>query len=166
MTQIPFKEVPPKGVEGQVGYVPEWQRVFANGFAPQLGIAGLAALQEALEKDDPTLIQGLTARPTIDGEYPDAPIEAACAIGFGGWKSLGFEHINEIEEFFGKACFDCDAIMGEPCSSRHFLNWFDDQPREKMIAELLPVVRKIRKTYAINEYQGGLNSQPKDQVAA
>jgi hypothetical protein len=43
-------------------------------------------------------------------------------------------------ERFAQLCFEVDQHFGEPRACRHFLNWFDDTPREQMRRELLPEV--------------------------
>jgi hypothetical protein len=147
MTTTTFKPVPPRGEPGKPGFVPEWQRVFANGFAPQLGIDGLRALRNALENNDPHLIQGATTVPPPLRVMEDEDVEAACAIVFCGWQGVGLTTVGQAEEFFARACYDCDQIMGESAACRHFLNWFDDTPRDEMRKLLLPVVRRVLSVY-------------------
>ena len=48
--------------------------------------------------------------------------------------------VGQCEEFFAKCCFEADQSLGEPAACRHFLNWFDDTPRDEMRRELLAEV--------------------------
>lgn len=124
-----------------------WRRVWREGMAPQLSLESLNALQVALQNDDPRLLQGATTSPPPLACVQDWPVEAACVLGYcgvvenGGW---GEAAVFEAEEFFAKRCFDCDQLLGEPAACRHFLNWFDDSPRDECRRELLAeVIREI-----------------------
>lgn len=39
-----------------------------------------------------------------------------------------------------RMCFEIDQRMGEPAGCRWFLNWWDETPRAKLFAQLLPEV--------------------------
>lgn len=116
-----------------------WRLVWRQGFAPLLPLDGLDALLTALRDDDSRLVQGSTTTPPPLRCVEDWLVEAADAIalcgvpGAGGW---GEAKVGEIEEFFAKACFDCDQAAGEPAACRWVLNWYDDTPRDEMRAEL------------------------------
>lgn len=120
----------------------EWKRVFREGFAPSLPTAGLVALRQALVEDDPHLMQGGTTQPPPLMCVADWPVEAACAIGYAGWKA-DRETVGEVEEFFAVTCLEADRAMNEPAACRHFLNWFDDTPRDQMRKELAAEVESI-----------------------
>lgn len=117
-----------------------WRLVWRNGFVPVLPTAGLIALREALERDDPRLTQGSTTTPPPLMCVQDWPIEAACALGYCGWQGEGRDTVGEVEEFFAQVCFEADQRLGEPAACRWFLNWFDDTPRAAMRRELLAEV--------------------------
>jgi len=132
-----------------------WRLTWRNGFAKVLPTEGLGALAEALRTDDPRLSQGSTTTPPPLMCVQDWPVEAADAIGYcgamvnGGFAdekptgrctNPGAATVGTVEEFFARACFDCDQIMGEPAACRWFLNWFDDTPRDEMRRELLAEV--------------------------
>jgi hypothetical protein len=75
----------------------------------------------------------------------DWPVEAACALGFCAWRAgenPEYTTVGEVEQFFAKACFDADQILGEAAACRWFLTWFDDTPRDEMRAELAEEVRR------------------------
>ena len=58
------------------------------------------------------------------------------------------ETVGEVEEAFARACFEIDQILGEPAGCRHFLNAYDDWPRNEMRRELmneLPKAMEIKK---------------------
>lgn len=116
-----------------------WRSVWRKGFAPQFSTASLLALKEALENDSPLLLQGATCSPPPLQCVRDWPVEAACAIGYCGWKGCDLETVEEVEEFFARACFEADQRLGEPAAGL-FINWQDETPRGKMNRELLSEV--------------------------
>lgn len=125
--------------------IESWRRVWRDGFAKVLPVDGLKALAEALRKDDPRLTQGCTTTPPPLMCVQDWPAEGACALGFCGWQGQGLTTVGEVEEFFAKACFDADQLIGEPAACRWFLNWFDDTPRDEMRGELLAEIELAMK---------------------
>lgn len=132
----------------------KWELVFRDGFAPHLSTAGLEALAKAIEEDDYRLLQGATTSPPPMQCVQDWEAEAACAIGFCGWQGEGLKTVADVEEFFGKRCFDCDMAIEEPAACRWFLNWADETPRAEMRRRLLPVVQDVLR-----------QRQPKEVVA-
>ena len=119
-----------------------WKNTWRKGVAPLLSTGSLEVLRQALVSDDPRLLQGATTTPPPLQCVQDWPVEAACALGFCGWKGDGLETVAEVEEFFARMCFEIDQQMGEPAACRWFLNWFDDTPREEMRRELLVEVQR------------------------
>jgi hypothetical protein len=124
----------------EVPKMESWRKVWREGFAPVLSIAGLQALRDALRRDDPRLIQGSTTTPPPLMCVRDWPVESACAVGFCGWQGDRLEAVGEVEEFFARICFEADQRLGEPAACRWFLNWFDDTPRDVVRRELLAEV--------------------------
>lgn len=114
-----------------------WRECWQKGFIPSISTPGLEALMKALTNDDPALMQGCTTKPPPLMAVQDWPVEGADAIGYCGWKGDNLATVGEVEKFFAKACFDADQRMGEVASCRHFLNWYDDTPRDEMRRELL-----------------------------
>jgi hypothetical protein len=114
-----------------------WAEVLRAGFLPVLPIAGIDALIKALDSDDKRLTQGSTTTPPPLMCVQDWDVEAACALGFCGWKSEGLRSVGEVEEFFARACFDADQRLGEAAACRWFLSWFDETPRQEMRRMLL-----------------------------
>jgi len=119
-----------------------WRKVWREGFAPRLPLAGLQALRDALISDNKSLFQGATTSPPSLTCVADWPVEGACAITYCGWRGLDLETVAAASEFFSRACFDADVAMQEPAACRWFLNWFDDTPREEMRRQLLPEVER------------------------
>lgn len=119
---------------------PIWAYVFHKAVAPTLGLALLRRLADALRRDDPKLIQGATTAPPPLQCVQEWPCEAGCAIAYSFMGEL--VTVGEVEEAFARACFMIDQALGEPAGVRWFLNWFDETPREEMIALLLPEVEK------------------------
>jgi hypothetical protein len=118
-----------------------WRRVWREGFVPLLPLEGLQALQAALANNDPTLLQGRTTVPPALAEVQDWPVEAACATTYCGWKGLDLDTVVRADEYFANTCFAVDQRLDEPAGCRHFLNWYDETPRDQMRRELLPEVQ-------------------------
>lgn len=123
-----------------------WRKVFREGFAPGMSTGALSALRTALERDDIALIQGATTHPPPLMCVEDWPVEAACALGYCGWKGENLETVGEVEEYFARMCFEADQRLGEPAACRWFLNWFDDTPRFNMRRDLIAEVEYILST--------------------
>lgn len=117
-----------------------WRLVWREGFGKVLPTKGLIALREALITDDPKLTQGSTTTPPPLMCVQDWPVEAACALGYCGWKGEEVDKVGEVEEFFAKYCYLADQLLGEPAACRWFLSWFDDCPRAEVFRELLAEV--------------------------
>jgi len=120
----------------------KWRRVWREGFAPHLARAGLLALQAALLRDDPRLLQGSTCYPPLLDIMSDRAVEGACALGFCGWHGQGLKSVGQLEAFFHHLCDAADAAFCEPAACRFFLNWYDDAPRADMRRELLAEVTR------------------------
>ncbi len=120
-----------------------WRTVWRDGFAPLLPLEGLLALKEALETDNPQLIQGSTTTPPPLMVVQDWPVEAACSLGFCGVienGGFGEATVGQVDEFFARLCFEADQRLGEPAACRWLLNWSDDCQRDELLRELLPEV--------------------------
>lgn len=120
-----------------------WRKVWREGLAPQLSTAGLEALRDGLSNDDVRLIQGATTTPPPLPCVQDWAVEGACVLGYCGWQGDGLETVAEVEEFFARACFETDQVLGEPAACRWFLNWYDDTPRDEMRRQLLAEVSRV-----------------------
>mgnify|MGYP001559826197 CR=1 FL=1 len=116
-----------------------WVETWRKGIAPLLSDKSLDVLLTALVKDDQCLIQGqITSR-----MLPILPVEAACAIGYVGWKGEGLKRVGEVNDFFGQICFQADELLNETCGGvRWFLSWFDDTPRDEMRLRLIPEIQR------------------------
>lgn len=116
------------------------RRVWDEGFASLLGTPGLRALRDALRADDPRLSQGSTTTPPTLVCVADWPVEAACLLGFCGWRGDNLERVGEVERFFNDLCREADERLGEVAGCRHLLNFWDDTPRAEAVAAMLPLV--------------------------
>ena len=109
---------------------------FKTGFAPVLGPHRLAVLRDACRADDPTLVQGQTTTPPPLMAVQDMDCEAACALGYCGWKGGDLRTVGEVEEFFSETCYRADRVLGEVAACRWFLEFWDDTPRLEAFATL------------------------------
>lgn len=116
-----------------------WRKVW-RVVAPQLSTQGLLALRNALQTDDSRLLQGATTSPPPLQCTQDWPCEAACLIAYPSWQGDSLEYVADVEERFAQICYDTDQALGEPAGCRWLMNWFDETPRQEMIAQLLPEV--------------------------
>jgi hypothetical protein len=118
-----------------------WKTIFGL-VAAELTADGLSALRNALANDDPRLTQGSTVTPPPMRYVLDWPVEGACPIGFAGWWGDGLATVGQVEEHFARVCTAVDQDAGEAGAVRHFLNWFDDTPRDEARRLLLVEVEK------------------------
>ena len=116
--------------------------VFREHIAPLLSSAGLAALADALRRDDPRLLQGASTMPPPLYCVQDRPVEAACAVCYAAWQGDGVDTAGLLGEEFCRLCFAIDQGMQEPAGCRWFLNWYDETPRDEMRRLLLPEVEQ------------------------
>lgn len=133
-----------------------WRKVWRDGFVPNLNLNQLQVLHQALEVNDPRLIQGATSTPPPLMCMQDWPIECGCLVTYcgvaevGGFKSLTIKDyldrkksnpkpctVGTAEEWFARLCFQADQLLGESAACRWVLTWFDDTPRDTMRRELL-----------------------------
>lgn len=119
-----------------------WRTVWRNGFAPLLTTCQLEVLLKGLLTDDIRLTQGSTTTPPPLMCVLDWPVEGACVIGYAGWQGSGLSKVGDVELYFADLCFRADQALGEPAACRHFLNWFDDTPRDDMRRELAFEIRR------------------------
>jgi len=122
-----------------------WRKVWRKGIAPLLSNEALDALGRGLLHDDARLLQGATTTPPPLQCVQDWPVEAACVLGYCGWKGDGLETVAEVEEFFARICHEICFRLGDPAGCRWFLNWWDESPRDKARHLLLAEVE--RETY-------------------
>ncbi len=135
-----------------------WRRVWrvVGELAP---LDGLWALLDALEKDDPKLLQGCTTSPPPMQSARDWPVEGACLIGWLYWTDA-VNTVGEVEECFAKMCFEVDQKIGEPAGVRFLLNFYDDTPRDQMWRLLIPEVRRSIRIREASHDDGRLQVDP------
>jgi hypothetical protein len=124
------------------GKVESWRIVWRNAAGPLMSDDELRALWRGLKDDDPALIRGATTSPPPLQCVEDWPVEAACAIGYAGWKGAGLLTVKEVEEYFARMCFEIDKKLVEPAGCRHFLNAFDEEPRETFFPALAEEIER------------------------
>ena len=118
------------------------EQVFRKGIAPQVSDEQLESLKTALVTDDHRLIQGCTTSPPDLMCVADWPVESCCAISWFAWQGEEMT-VKEVGDKFGNYCYECDVLLSDPGCVRHFLNWFDDTPRNEMRAELAGLIESI-----------------------
>lgn len=128
--------------ESKAPVLEPWCHAWRHGFAPQFSTAGLTALRDALAGDLGALMQGKTTEPPPMVFTEGWPCEGACAVGYVGWKGSDLETVGEVEKFFAHAAFQADKLLGHGAACRHFLNWFDENPRPVVRAALLVEVER------------------------
>lgn len=121
----------------------DWINVWRNGLAPLLSTGALAALRQAMARDDSRLIQHATCSPPPSEVFADDAVEGACALGFCGWQGEGLDTVGAIEAFYIRTCQAADEALGEPAACRFFLNWFDETPRSEMRWQLLHEIDRV-----------------------
>lgn len=114
-----------------------WQKVWRQGICPLLNRNHLEVLREALIRDEPELLQGMTTNPPPLYCTQDWPCEGSCGLTYMGWRGDKLQTVGECEEFFSRLCLGIDNLLGEPAGCRWFINWHDETPREQMRQELV-----------------------------
>jgi hypothetical protein len=116
----------------------KWRRVWRDGIVPNVDTQGLETLREFLVSDSPRLVQGvISVPPNVPGSCDMAPV-AACAIGVCGMHLC--QTTLAMQRHFSHICDAADSEFEESASTRYFLAWFDDAPREVMRREMLSEV--------------------------
>jgi hypothetical protein len=106
----------------------------------QLPTCGLTALRDALERDDPAIVQGATVQPCAVGAAGDFPPQAACAYAYGAWKAWRLATAHAVDAEFARLCVKADLEAGgEAAFCRHALNHYDESPRAVAFALVLKV---------------------------
>lgn len=116
-------------------------KCWREGFQPLLPTAGLSALAGALASDSPAILTGATVSPPPLSCCHDWPPESADPVAYALWRAHGLATVAEVEGAWARACFDCDARLGEPAGCRYWLTWWDttdrDTARTVLLAEVL-----------------------------
>lgn len=121
--------------------MPNWEHCWRKGFEPQLSLLQLIALRNAIQNDDPNLLQEQTTNPPPLLSCADQKCCGGCAIAFCGM-SEGKETVGEVEEFFAQTCYQCDQLLGEMVACRYFLNFWDENTMDAIKAKFLPVLEE------------------------
>ncbi|MFO0799197.1 MAG: hypothetical protein U0804_17145 [Gemmataceae bacterium] len=139
-----------------------WQTAWRFGIAPTLSVAGLEALRAALAENDRRLMQRQFVYPPVRPmrrrttgaiHVPrDRPVTGGCAVILAGWLGDGITDARELHDYFETVCLfadlalaDCHGMRleeGKTGPSFYFIEWFDNTPRARMRAELLPEVER------------------------
>jgi hypothetical protein len=117
-------------------YLSEWTRVWRVGVVPQLTRDNLVALRDALQSNDPRLMQGGTTYPPPLPNVQDWRCESCCLVAFPGF-SDGLTTAGELNTYFAEACHRADLALGEPAAIRHLLHFWDNGSRADVFAALI-----------------------------
>jgi hypothetical protein len=138
-------------------------------------MAGLEALQKALECDDPDLIQGQNVLPPPLQSNEFDQVTAACAICFTTWKGdcQGSASVGEVDIRFAEICSHTGLLLREAGAVRYFLTQYDSWTREEMRGNLLAEVRlalagRQRGSTAperSEQHQGPVSDKPSKRMA-
>ena len=114
--------------------------VWRKGLAPLLTLEQLERLRVALVTNDPRLEQGVTVLPRPASEDDPGEATAGCLIGFCAMGE--YRRSADIEGYFAYTCAEIDTRMSEQAAARHLLNFWDDNPRDVVRADLLTEVQR------------------------
>lgn len=114
-----------------------WRKAWQEGILPQMDDKALLSLLHALKENNPKLIQHATTQPPSLQCVEDWDVEGACALSWLGWQGGKLLlTVGEVGEFFSRVCSHADQYLREPAGIRWFLNWYDNNPREKVFKTL------------------------------
>jgi hypothetical protein len=114
----------------------DWQRIWRTALGPRISPKALKVLFQALLRNDPRIIQGQTTIPSPTSMFRGEPLIGACCLCFCGWEGEGLRTVGEVEWYFWDLCRACEIETGEEAAAKHFLNWWDEAPREEAFALL------------------------------
>ena len=109
-----------------------WQ----EGIQPSISSTALRSLLEALERDDERLLQGASTSPPPLYPCDSWPCEASCPVCWLLWEGSQEMSVKEVCEFLGNIASHCEDALQEVGAIRHFMNWWDENPRELVRAKL------------------------------
>ncbi len=120
-----------------------WQFVWRAGIAPSLTSCGLLTLRQALAADSPSLLQGATTSPPPLTALQSEPVEKCCRLGLALKADHGLVTVGDVQDAFAVLVAAADERLGEPAAVRHFINAWDDGPRDVMRQDLLAEVERV-----------------------
>jgi hypothetical protein len=140
-----------------IGLPAAWQKCWRLGFSPQFTDAALLLLQDALQSDDPELIQGATTYPPPVPALADWPCERADPVAFALWKGADLSTVGEVEEAFARACAEADRRLGGRGECRWLLIWWDESDygtaRRLLLREVN--IELVRRSAGSSREEGG-----------
>src|SRR5437764_478068 len=101
--------------------LPEWVEAWRRGIAPLAPHDGLVDLREAVLRDDPRLLQHVTALGTEGGACA-----GACGIGWALWKGDGLEKAEDVQQAFNRVVTGAGIRMGWKTAVAPFFKFFDE----------------------------------------
>lgn len=124
----------------------QWRRYFRHGIAPLVENAQLEYVLGILKSDSEKMCQGDTvilrkviAESGLTYYHGDLPPVSGCFVSL---IHMSDEKLtaNEVDAKFGP--FLCRVGLNHGLSS-HFINWFDDSPREEVRRELIAEIELV-----------------------
>lgn len=119
-----------------------WQRAWRLGFQPQFSTEALWMLLVALEADSPVLVQGVNVYPPLEACIPTTRPDGAEPVAFCCWAGSYLRTADEIHEAYGRAIKGADDRCWTTQASGWWTQWWDNNPRAVVIAELMDEVRQ------------------------
>jgi hypothetical protein len=109
-----------------------WRWAWREGAAPLLADADLTLLQDALQRDDPRLLQGATTNPPPCDYATEVRCEGGCPLAFVGWQNYQMHVVKDVEDFFARLFTEIGQRLGDLTGARWLTNWIDETPRDEM----------------------------------
>ena len=126
--------------------VDAWRSTLRKGFIPLMSTGALVGAGAGAGDGRPEVDPGGDDHAPALQAVQDWPCEAADFVGYGGWQGDGLDTVGEVEEFFARLCFECDNRLGEPAGCKHWLNYWDETPRNEAFENALWEVRYALET--------------------
>lgn len=107
--------------------------IWKNYILPALPKEALKKLFDAATADDGRLIRGINYFPPPS--RPRSKITHCDIVGFA-FVNFGTTTVEELGQKWGNFMLSVGDKLGNPHDLRHFLNWYDDSPREVVLDTL------------------------------
>jgi hypothetical protein len=120
--------------------LPPWKYAWRCGIQPLLSDDDLRMLAQALEADDPRLLQSETVFPPATPRRRDVAARSACVIGLCGM-GRGLTLSVEVDDYFSHVVAEAGVRLNDPAGASEFTRHWDEGDRDEVRRELLEEVR-------------------------